>query len=519
MFRCAALSSMFVCGVTVFCAVAQSVELSGDPVDIGRYRQLFVDDTVIERMDNLKKVMNRPKKYPDNPVLVGDQPWEGEQLILYGAVIYDEDEKLFKMWYWCRRGGAYATSQDGIHWEKPEVGLIEFEGSKQNNLVPWGAMGMIHSPDDGDPGKRYKSIHGRRGAFSSDGLTFTYRPKSRDIPGDIISDNVIPFFYDESRRRYVAFPKVNRLSGGHLRRAVSVSFSNDFLTWTPVETILVPDERDDELARETIAAMPDHVEYDDGAQWHLAQFYGHCGFPYEGMYLGLLWVFDISGWGAPIWGEKDFARLPGIGGEDGLIYVQLTSSRDLVHWERVGDRRPFIPLGAAGSYDAGMIYTINRPIIVGDEIRIYYSGSECGHGHPNYWSTETDRFPQITQAIKQTSLHTAETINLATLRLDGWVSVDAGAEEGVLTSRPLRFEGRQLVLNVVAKGRASVEILDDAGTTIKGFRADDCDSFSGDAIRHVVRWRGSSDVSELTGKPVRLRFRLRDAKLYSFAIE
>jgi len=492
-------------------------------IEIGNQKQLFVDDHIIEQMDNLKRVMNQPKKYPGNPVLVPDRPWEGFRAHMYGSVIYDRQAELFKMWYWAGTGstmsGAYATSKDGIHWDKPDLGLSEFEGSKRNNRVGWMAMGMIYSPDDPDPGRRYKSMWGRQGAFSADGLTWHVPPESKDIPGDIVSDNVIPFVYDELSKRYVAFPKVNRESGGHGRRSVSVSFSDDFLTWTPVKTILVPDERDDELARETVAAMRDRVEYDDGPEWHLAQFYGHCGFPYEGMYLGLLWVFDISGWGAPIWGEKDFVRHPSWGGEDGPVYVQLTSSRDLLNWERVGDRRPFIPLGAADSYDSGQIYTTNRPIVVGDEIWIYYAAQESTHGHPIDWAAETDRFPQIPDAIKRASPRIRQTINLAKLRLDGWVSVDAGAEEGVLTTRPLRFEGRQLVLNVSAKGRASVEVLDEAGTAIDGFRAEDCEAFSGDAITHTVRWRGSSDVSRLAGKPVRLRFRLRDANLYSFVVK
>jgi len=490
------------------------------PVLVGTHRQLFVDDYIIDRMDNLKKVMNQPKKYSGNPVLVSDRPWEGDgQLIMYGSVIYDRQAELFKMWYWCTGRGAYATSQDGINWDKPELGLVEFQGSKRNNLIPWLAMGMIHSPDDPDPDRRFKSILGRRGGFSADGLTWHVPPESQDIPGDIASDNVIPFVYDEQSGRYVALPKVVRESGGHERRSVSVSFSDDFLTWTPVKTILVPDERDDELARETVAAMLGRVEYDDGPEWHLAQFYGHCGFPYEGMYLGLLWVFDISGWGPPTWGGKDFVRRPGAGGEDGPVYVQLTSSRDLVSWQRVGHRQPFIPLGGPDSHESGQLYTTNRPIVVGDEIWIYYSGAASTHGHPRYWARETDNYPQILQAIERASPRVAETINIAKLRLDGWVSVDAGPEEGRLTTRPLRFDGKQLVLNVAAKGRASVEILDEAGTAMDGFRAEDCEAFSGDKITHTVRWRGSSDVSKLAGKVIKLRFRLRDAKLYSFVVK
>ena len=494
----------------------------GSPIRIGSRKQLFVDDYVVERMENLKRAMNQPKKHSRNPVLVPDRPWEGAWAHMYGSVIYDRQAKLYKMWYWCGSGpamrGAYATSRDGIEWEKPELGLVEFQGSKRNNLISWLAMGMIHTPDDPDPGKRYKSIHGRRGAFSADGLNWHVPPESGDIPGDIVSDNVIPFMYDEENRRYVAFGKVNRKSAGYERRSVSVSFSEDFLTWTPVKTILVPDALDDELARNTVAVMGNRVEYDDGPEWHLAQFYGHCGFPYEGIYLGLLWVFDISGWGAPIWGEKDFTRIPGIGGEDGPMYVQLTSSRDLVNWDRVGDRRPFIPLGEPDSCDSGQIYTTNRPIVVDDEVWIYYAGHECTHGHPVHWATETDRFPQIPDAIKRASPRIRETINLAILRLDGWVSVDAGLEKGVLTTKPIVFRtGSKLVINAEAThGAVRAEILDESGKPLPRFGSDDCDAFSGDGIRHTVTWRANSDVSALAGRPIALRFHLENAKLYSF---
>ena len=510
------------CIATVLLLLA--IEVSADPVvplKIGKQKQLFVDNYIVEQMDGVHKTLNQPKKHPGNPVLTPDRPGEGNRAHMYGSVIYDRQAKLFKMWYWTGVGstmsGAYATSKDGIHWDKPDLGLVQFQGSKRNNRVGWMAMGMIYSPNDPDPGKRYKSIHGRRGAFSADGINLHVPPESKDIPGDIVSDNVIPFVYDELSKRYVAFPKVNLKSAGHLRRSVSVSFSDDFLTWTPVKPILVPDERDDELARKTVAAMRDRVEYDDGPEWHLAQFYGHCGFPYEGMYLGLLWVFDISGWGEPIWGEKDFVRHPGWGGEDGPMYVQLTSSRDLVNWDRVGDRQPFIPLGAADSYDSGLIYTTNRPIVVGDEIWIYYSGWESTHGHPIEWATETDKFPHIARAIKSASPRTGSTINLAKLRLDGWVSVDAGNTPGTLTTKPMVFDGSRLVINANASsGSVAVEILDSNGKAIPGLDARACRTFRGDSVRHEITWTNGASLAALAGKPVRLRFHLANARLSSF---
>ena len=514
------LAMMTMAGDGIVCGAETGAlaDAATTPIRIGSRKQLFVDDVIIESMENLATRIHPARKHPRNPVLVADRSWERKgQLIIYGSVLHEPAEPLFKMWYWCDGRGAYALSRNGIEWEKPELELVEFEGTTRNNLVPWMALGMVHSPDDPDPNRRYKSLLGRQGAFSADGLTWQVPPESRNIPGDIASDNVIPFCYDEQSERYVAFPKVVRESGGHLRRSVSVSFSTDFLTWTPAQTILVPDARDDRLARAAVAALRDRVEYDDGPEWHLAQFYGHCGFPYEGIYLGLLWVFDISGWGPPLWGQTDFVRRPGAGGEDGPVYVQLTSSRDLVNWQRVGERQPFLPLGPAGSHDAGQIYTVNRPLIVGDEIWIYYSGATCTHGHPKYWATEGDHYPRIAEALDRATPATADTINLATLRLDRWVSVDGGQDKGTLTTKPISFTGKRLVINADARGGAvAAELLNAAGDPIPGFGRDNCRPFRGDSVRHVLKWRDGSNLGSLQDTPVRLRFILTNAKLYSF---
>ncbi len=482
----------------------------GAALSIGRQKQLFVDDYIIEEMDKVSQVLNPVTKYPGNPVLRPDRPWEGIHTYLYGAVIYDDDEDLFKMWYLGggpeRTGGCYATSKDGINWQKPELGLVDFQGSKMNNCINWFALGMIHSPDDPDPSKRYKSLSGRRGAFSADGLRWEVPDGSHNIPGDIASDNVIPFCYDELSHRYVAFGKVVRQSGEHLRRSVSVSFSEDFLTWTPVHTILVPDERDDELASQRVTMLHDRVQFDDGPEWHLAQFYGHCGFPYEGMYLGLLWVFDISGF-SPALVERVGGRRPSIGGEDGPTQVELTCSRDLLHWERVGERQLLIPVGEAGTWEAGMIYTVNRPLIVGDEIWIYYGGIQRSHGqHSEAWEAA------------RTSPGTGGGIGLAKLRLDGWVSLDAGNEPGTLTTKPLKFEGDELVINANAQdGWVGVEILSRTGQrALPGFSLADCRRFTGDSVRHTVKWEDGADLSRWQGRPVRLRFHLQNARLYSF---
>ena len=149
---------------------------------------------------------------------------------------------------------------------------------------------------------------------------------------------------------------------------------------------------------------------------------------------------------------------------------------------------------------------------------MYYGGMQHTHGHPLYWREETDRFPGIIEAIERASPRTGGTINLAKLRLDGWVSVDAGDEPGTLTTKPLKLTGDKLVINADAEdGGVGVEILGRTGQRpVPGFSLADCDRFSGDSVRHTVAWQGSSDLSRLQDRPVRLRFHLQNAKLYSF---
>ena len=112
-------------------------------VDIGNRKQHFLDDLLIDEASRISHYMNRPNKHAGNPIIVADRPWEqgrsrgetGDVQLVGQTVLYDEEENLFKMWYLPsalpdgRRPWCYATSTDGLNWEKPDLGLIEFEGS------------------------------------------------------------------------------------------------------------------------------------------------------------------------------------------------------------------------------------------------------------------------------------------------------------------------------------------------------------------------------------------------------
>ena len=514
-----------------------------EPVRIGHFRQLFIDDHVIGRMDGVTRVVNQAEKHPANPVVQLDRPWEGSfQVGGWGSVIYDDSENLFKMWYAAYpkpEGGimCYAFSKDGIHWEKPDLGLTERNGSTANNCVPnLRSLSTIFSPDDPDPNKRFKAFNGFQGTFSPDGLHWNTLGSS-GIPGPMESDGVITFCYNPLTDQYVAAVKILTGSVPRRRRSVAIAVSKDFLTWSEPEALLEPDAQDDALNRERIAAMRDQVAHVGPPEWQITQFYGMIPFPYQGMYVGMLQVLDISAPHPVTETDSDKFKVGG-GGEDGLCHIQLTSSRDLLHWDRVADRQVFLPQGPPSAWDAGVVYTYCPPIVVSDELWIYYTSEGVSHCSP-WYRVSDERLPR---RAKEGEPHGAEWyredpeetpivyrigtkgptggVGLARLRLDGWVSMDAGPDGGTLTTKPIVFEdnGKTLVINARALkgGSIVVEILDEAGKTLPGYGKDDCYAFQHDALRHTVVWGARSDVSQLAGKPIRLRFHLQSARLYSF---
>ncbi|MCX6374748.1 MAG: hypothetical protein NTU88_01695 [Armatimonadetes bacterium] len=113
--------------------------------------------------------------------------------------------------------------------------------------------------------------------------------------------------------------------------------------------------------------------------------------------------------------------------------------------------------------------------------------------------------------------HPTNGIVRTTIRTDGFVSVHAGSKAGEMVTKPLTFEGKELVINysTSAVGGVQVEIQDAEGKPVSGFALDDCPVIYGDEIERVVKWKSGSDVSSLAGKPIRLRFRMTDGDLYS----
>jgi len=270
--------------------------------------------------------------------------------------------------------------------------------------------------------------------------------------------------YDDYRRRWVFFarPLDNQISR-------AVSFSRDFQKWTPLKVIFQADKTKRE------------------------NFYNMQGFCYEGLYLGTVTIQ---------WEEPGrYALEP-----------HLALSRDCENWRWVNQPQAFIPHGPRGSWEEfNTQMSAGNPIRMGDQLYFYYSGRTYPHS-PYYWRGRDELVPKA-------SVEPDVNIGLATLRVDGFASLDAHHGGGIVETKPLSFTGKQLFLNcAAAHGEIRVEALAPNGKVFLGYAKQDCRPIRQDKITQPVTWKKHRNLATLKGKPVKLRFHLNRASLYSFEI-
>lgn len=438
------------------------VEVNNDP-------QVLLDDNfLLAETRDIEFVPARAKKHPDNPLLKPERPWE--ECFSYTSGIYDDEEELFKLWYGTRPPGSlpltcYATSQDGVTWDRSNVGIIEYQGSCDNNIVFEGpdACSVLKDYGEPDPNRRYKmgfDVVDFRGvgmamAASPDGLNWIANHYAVVNGGEFDSHNVI--VWDDQRGKFYAYIRHWLYGLRQFRRAAS----SDLYHWSKPEWVHGPDDDD----------PTDFDIYTPGV----------CKYSFApNLFVSLATVYDHR--------------------SDNL-WCQMALSRDGRTFKRY--RHPFIPLGEPETWDCGSIYSVPMLMVKGDTIHVYYKGDNVGH-------VETK---------------TGGGIGLGTMRLDGFIALSASGREGVVTTKPLVFnhdgplephKGR-LTLNIDAsRGEARVELLDLNHVPLPGFSRNDCDPIQSDSTLHIVSWKGNRIVDELLGTPFIMRIYLNSARLYSF---
>ena len=251
-------------------------------IDIGTTPQLFIDDLIVDETHALTSTLHQPAKYAGNPIMTPLYPWEG-RLALYGTVWRNDETGKFRMWYqgyggmgiprmgddisdspWKGFDGrnllytiGYATSDDGVFWKRPNLGLVEYEGSRDNNLVLLDAAyaNIIYDPRDPNPDRLYKSLFfeardpagtpnmgdGVSVAFSPDGLRWTKYHGNPVITRS--SDSHTLLGWDDLHSKYVSFARPSVHEGNKTRR-IGRATSDDFTNWTVPKDVLVPDDDD-----------------------------------------------------------------------------------------------------------------------------------------------------------------------------------------------------------------------------------------------------------------------------------
>jgi len=452
------------------------------PIDVGR--QLFVDDFLVEQT-TLKRIFHQPEYYSGNPVLKPDQPWElggrAYAMPFSDGVWYDPKDGIFKMWYFAGSGQTtcYATSNDGIHWDKPKLDVEP--GTNIVLRLARDSSAVWLDPAPRDLGERFKMALYHKGRFtlyrSPDGIHWT------KVSDGAKTGDRSTFFYNPFRERWVFSIR----SGSRLGRSRHYWETTDFFSFCDAAIA------DGGAVIWTAADSADPPRDDFNVR---PQLYNLDGVAYESVLLGLfsIWRGDYR---SPTTEKgKELLKL----GRPKTNSVCTGFSRDGFHWDRP-DRRPFLPLSEnRGDWNWGNLQsTVPCCLVVGDQLWFYVSG-RAGKGFPGSQHVDS-----------------GASTGLATLRRDGFASMDAGDQPASLTTRPLRFRGRHLFVNVDApRGELLVEVLDEQGRPFEPLDRKHCRPVRGNSARQAVTWEGADDLAAAAGKPVRLRFHLTRGSLYSF---
>jgi hypothetical protein len=498
--------------------------------------ELFLDNTMIEVTPGVSRRLHKPKKHLLNPIVGCDRWCDGNNIQPY-STMFDNEDKLFKMW---ARAGSdtksqflsghsaymlYFTSTDGVHWDKPDLGLTEISGRRDHNIIftsdmvsptaPVGSpgrkgfvvsgapttpqgkkaffWGVNKHPNPGNASEKFVALaivqDHRRGAHivtSPDGIhwscanaPFWQTPNDVSSKGD---DCLMHLMYDRAKQKWTLYRRIipefsermiadesdrERKAVDRYYRSYAYAESDDLREWKNHQFIL-------------------SMDADDPGDTELYQFACH---KFGQIYVGYMSVF--------------YLRNPQ------AVNIHLATSRDGIHFSRVCRGEPFIPSGPLGYYDVmAMACSQPEPIIVDDTMYIYYTAANFPH---NVDTTSTA--PGILKCGAA----------LATFKRDRFASLetsDLNPGPGRVVTKPFTVLHSKLFLNAATwmKGSIRVEALTRDWQPIPGFTEPQSRGIQGNALDHPVRWRDNADVGRLIGKEIRLKFYLTRARIHALTL-
>ena len=473
----------------MICIALTTAAASAEPVGATkRSRYLVLDSHIIDKTENVELTVGVVDKHPANPLFKEDKPWEPRFDNPYCSVIYDAEEKIWKCWYsiftrsgargdfpgeglasekraWVkwregRRGFGmcYATSKDGLKWTKPQLGIIDFNGNKKNNIVLEYTHGVavIKDLQETDPKKRYKAIHPERSKsmvwFSADGIRWG---KPINVGPIDRGDTNQAVWWDPALKKYVLITrgwggaKTKGRYGRQGHRLKVRSESSDFLKWSkPTPAIEGLDLRN--------------------------QIHDMLVAPHAGVYIGMVGLFDIKA---------------------SRQWCELAWSPDSKKWHRIQPGQPLIANSRRmGDYDWGCIFA-SKPIIRKDEIILYY-GSNDG------------RFMAWRNGF----------FCLAKLRPDGFAGyeqIEGGSNKtGSLTTKPVTAVTDTLCISadIAPSGFVKTTVFDKDGKQLGEGKL-----VTKTVTDAAIEWKDGFSLKKVKGTEIKLKFELRESKIYSFS--
>jgi hypothetical protein len=455
-----------------------------EPEVIGSSRQLFLDHHLLEALNGAELVLGTPRD--EGAVFQFDQPWEGP-FCGYSTVIQD-GERFLLYYRGLPEAGAdgsnrettcVALSSDGVHWERPELGLHAVDGSRANNVILADVAPVTHnfSPFlDTRPGvnpqHRFKGLGGNEDSgliawTSADGLRWSRLREAPVVTGAVFDSQNVSF-YSETEGLYLCYMRTWTGGGYSGLRSVSRSTSEDFLNWsTPVP-----------------------MGFGEGQLEHIYTNQTHPYFRAPQIYVAIAARFMP---GRQVLSLEEADRL-------GVNPSYFKDCSDAVLMSSRGGAR---------------FQRTFREALIRPGIGLQNWVSRSNYPALNIVQTSPE---EMSLYVNQNYAQPTAELRRYSMRLDGLASVRAPASGGEVLTQPLVFTGDRLSVNFAtsAAGGVRIELQDALGHPIPGFTLEEAVELIGNEIERDVSWQGGTDVSSLAGKPVRLRFVMTDADLYSY---
>lgn len=497
-------------------AVTACLPATAGQLDSGKFKPvidelkgetLFAFDNIsIPFTRSLKIIMHAPEKYDGNPVVPRGKPGEPDSYAIhfYGSVIKEGDK--FRMWYvgtGDERGenikhdsslwrALYAESEDGVKWTKPKLGLVDYRGNKENNILKldpfFGTINVkvLYEPEDPNPAHRYKMAshvywlkggekrHGTLAPYASaDGLTWKLLTDAQptelaEMPED---KNVLSPVHFEPAGGLYKWDGMYISSGQnpipatrpYLSRVARAYRSYDFVKWEPTTAV--------SFVR-TGQYLPDWKRSsNEGPQTHEGMSVWNRG----NVLLGMYGIWDGA--------SREF--------KDVIIHQGLVISNDGVYFREPAHEFIFLPVGPDGAWDEGGLMQGQGFENVGDKTYIYYGSCDL-----RTWSGYKAPIPP------------RGAVGLATLPRDRFGDLRVfdtaeGPSEFVTKVLDSKGETKQLYVNADGLGSEAslkVELLTHDEKPLPGYSGADAAIVTESGYQTPVTWKGKAEISGLPEK-------------------